>query len=385
MDAATLVATSHGSIDEIAANDWNALTLGGVPFLRHEFLAALEHSGAVSAATGWRPAHLAVRSGGRLVAAMPLYEKSHSWGEFVFDFAWANAYARNGLAYYPKLVAATPFTPATGPRLLIDPGFAAARDALGAALDALAPAYSSLHVQFGSADDCAWLATHGYLSRIDCQFHWQNRGYADFEAFLATFTSKKRKNVRQERRRVADSGIRFEWRAGDTLDANEWRAVHALHAATFRRHGNDPYLPLAFFVEASSNAAIRPLVLMAHSAAELAAVAIFFRSADVLYGRYWGAAGDFHSLHFEACYHQGIEYCIREGLERFEPGTQGEHKVARGFAPTLTQSAHRIEDPRFRDAIRRYLDEERAGVLAYAAEVGSHVPYRAAAELAVGP
>jgi predicted N-acyltransferase len=316
---------------------------------------------------------------------MPLYEKSHSWGEFVFDFAWANAYARNGLAYYPKLVSATPFTPASGPRLLVDPDFPAAREALAAALDAIAPSCSSLHVQFATAEECAWLATRGYLARIDCQFHWHNRDYADFEAFLATFTSKKRKNVRQERRRVADAGIRFEWRAGDTLDESEWRAVHALHAATFRRHGNEPYLPVAFFIEASRTPEIRPQVLMAHAGDALVAIAIFFRGAHTLYGRYWGAAGDFHSLHFEACYHQGIEYCIRERLQHFEPGTQGEHKVARGFAPTLTQSAHRIEDPRYRDAIRRYLEAEREGVLAYAAEVESHVPYRAVPDLAVEP
>ncbi len=385
MDAATLVATSHGSIDEIDAGDWNALAAGGVPFLRHEFLAALEHTGAVSPATGWRPAHLAVRRGARLVAAMPLYEKSHSWGEFVFDFAWANAYARNGVAYFPKLVSATPFTPASGPRLLVDPAFPGAREALAAALEALTPAYSSLHVQFATEQECSWLAARGYLPRIDCQFHWHNRGYADFDAFLATFTSKKRKNVRQERRRVADAGIRFEWRAGDTLDEPEWRAVHALHATTFRRHGNEPYLPVAFFIEASRHERIRPLVLMAHAGAVLVAIAIFFRGEHSLYGRYWGAAGDFHSLHFEACYHQGIEYCIREGLGHFEPGTQGEHKVARGFAPTLTHSAHRIEDPRFRDAIRRYLGAEREGVLAYAAEVESHVPYRAAPDLAVEP
>ncbi len=385
MDAATLVATSHASIDDLGADEWNALSHGGVPFLRHEFLAALEHSGAVSAASGWQPAHLAVRSAGRLIAAMPLYAKQHSWGEFVFDFAWANAYAQHGLAYYPKLVAATPFTPASGARLLTHPTFPAARDALGAALEALAPAYSSLHVQFATEDECAWLGARGYLTRLDCQFHWHNRGYADFEAFLATFTAEKRKKARRERRRVAESGIRFQWRDGDTLDPGEWQAVHALHAATFHRHGHDPYLPVAFFLEASRSSAICPRVLLAHAAGELVAVAIFFRGTEALYGRYWGASGDFHSLHFEACYHQGIEYCIGAGLARFEPGTQGEHKIARGFAPTLTHSAHRIEDPRFRDAIRRYLASERDGVLAYAAEIDRHLPFRAAGDLALDP
>ena len=378
MDASTLSTAIHRHIDEVACGEWNRLDQGGVPFLRHEFLAALEHTGAVSRATGWTPAHVTVRSGGELVGALPLYEKSHSWGEFVFDFSWAEAYRRYGERYYPKLVAATPFTPATGPRFLVRPGAdpLRVRQALLAGALGRAPC-SSLHVQFTTRAESEWLATAGFLPRVDCQFQWQNAGYADFDAFLAGFTAEKRKKAKRERRRVAEAGIRFAWRAGHELEPAEWRAVHALKSATFHRHGHEPYLGVDCFLELSRTPACEPLVLLATADAALVAVAIFFRGADTLYGRYWGAAGEHHSLHFEACYYQGIEYCIGAGLARFEPGTQGEHKIARGFAPTLTYSAHHIADPRFRAAIGRFLDEERAAVAAYAAETERHVPFRA--------
>lgn len=388
MDAAALLARPLATIDEVAAAEWNALDLGGVPFVRHEFLAALEHTGCVGDGTGWRPRHVVVRRGARLAGAMPLYEKRHSWGEFVFDFGWAQAYSRNGLEYYPKLVAATPFTPATGPRLLVAPGedvagvraalLGAARE-LGRSLGA-----SSLHLQFVTPGEADWLAAHGLLGRIDCQFHWQNHGYADFEAFLGTFTAEKRKKAKRERRRVEEAGISFEMRRGDELDAREWRTVHRLHADTFRRHGHDPYLSLAFFGVVSRTLPGQPLVLLARQAGDIVATAIFFQGADTLYGRYWGADGAYHSLHFEACYHQGIEYCIAHGLARFEPGTQGEHKLARGFAPAFTHSAHEIRDPRFAQAIARFLDEERAAVRAYAADAGQHVPFRRTQDLVLG-
>ncbi len=379
MDAATRDYAFHASIDEVERGEWNALDHGGVPFLRHEFLAALERSGAVSAASGWAPAHGTLRRAGELVGALPLYEKSHSWGEFVFDFSWAEAYRRHGARYYPKLVAATPFTPATGPRFLVRPGADPARvrrELLAAARTRL-PRCSSIHVQFTTSEESQWLGSAGLLTRIDCQFQWHNEGYGDFEAFLATFTAEKRKKARRERRRVAEAGIRFSWRGGDELTEAEWRTVHALKTATFHRHGHEPYLGLACFLELSRTSACRPLVLLATRGARIVACAIFFRGADTLYGRYWGASGDYHSLHFEACYYQGIEYCIREGLARFEPGTQGEHKIARGFRPRLTCSAHLIDDPRFKAAIGRFLAEERAAVEAYAAETERHVPFRA--------
>lgn len=380
MDAPALVTRRLGAIDEVAAADWNALELGGVPFVRHEFLAALESTGCVGAGTGWEPAHVVARAGTRLVGALPLYRKSHSWGEFVFDFGWAQAYSRYGEQYYPKLVSATPFTPATGPRFLVAPDadaslvrsalLAAAREAMDACQA------SSLHVQFATTDEVDWLRGRGCMPRVDCQFHWANRGYATFDDFLGTFTAEKRKKAKRERRRVLEAGIEFEMLRGAELSAADWRTVHALHASTFHRHGHDPYLNLAMFTTLSRVLPDALHVLLARRHGDIVATAIFFRGADTLYGRYWGAGGDFHSLHFEACYHQGIEYCIREGLSRFEPGTQGEHKLARGFAPAYTQSAHLIADPRFARAIERFLEDERAAVRAYAAAAGEHVPYR---------
>ena len=400
MDIPAVIASSHSSIDEVPAAAWNALELGGVPFLRHEFLAALEHAGCVGPGTGWTPCHVTVMHGTELVGAMPLYRKTHSWGEFVFDFSWAQAYARHGERYYPKLVSATPFTPATGPRLLLraattgdakPPGATAlasadaVRRALLGAAQAGEPQASSLHLQFATAEEARWLTAHGALARIDCQFHWENSRptadgattrYLDFEDFLAGFTAEKRKKARRERRRVLEAGIGFAWCSGAELDAAEWQSVYALHADTFHRHGHEPYLSLAFFTELSRTLPGALEVLRARRGRSVVATAIFFRGADALYGRYWGASGDFNSLHFETCYHQGIEYCIGTGLARFEPGTQGEHKLARGFRPTLTHSAHFIREPRFAAAIGRFLEEERAAVRAYALAAGEHVPFR---------
>jgi uncharacterized protein len=378
--AAPLEATLADAVTSVSASEWNALDTAGVPFVRHEFLAALEHSGAVGGSTGWRPRPLLLRQEGLLVGAVPLYEKDHSYGEFVFDFAWAHAYAQSGLPYYPKLVAATPFTPATGPRLLTHPSAdrGAVRAALAGALNALVAEgpWSSLHVQFAPADDIAALTPVGFLPRIDCQFMWENRGYRHFDDFLATFTADKRKKAKRERRRVIESGIRHEWRRGSSLDADEWNVIHALLATTFHRHGHDPYLPPAFFVAVSQHPATEPRVLLACRDDGVVAAALFFQGSDTLYGRYWGCVADYHSLHFETCYHQGIEYCIAEGLQRFEPGTQGEHKIARGFAPTRTHSAHRIADPRYAQAIGRYLAAERQSIEAYQAQADEHTPFR---------
>jgi uncharacterized protein len=375
-----MTARCLASIDEVAAADWNALENEGVPFLRHEFLAALEHGGCVGPGTGWRVRHLVLEERGRPVAAVPLFEKSHSYGEFVFDFAWAEAYARAGVRYYPKLVAATPFTPAEGPRLLRHPGapaeatLAALRSGLEAA--ALELSASSVHVQFPRAAESAALASGGWLERIDCQFHWRNEGYADFEDYLASFTAEKRKKVRRERRRVAEAGIGFRWCAGESLSDREWREVYALHEATFHRHGHTPYLTLAFFRELAQRMPGALRLALAEKGGEIVATAICFASPDTLYGRYWGAAGEYHSLHFEACYYQGIAYAIDSGLKRFEPGAQGEHKLARGFRPTLTHSAHYIRDRRFASAIARYLDEERLAIRRYVEVAGEHLPYR---------
>jgi len=382
-------ATLADSVTAVSAAEWNALSLDGVPFVQHAFLAALERSGAVGGTTGWRPRPLLLRQNGALVGAIPLYEKDHSYGEFVFDFAWAHAYAQHGLAYYPKLVAATPFTPATGPRLLAHP--AAERDAVRAALGEALRAvlaqgqHSSVHVQFARADEVDALQSAGFMPRMDCQFLWENRNYCDFDDFLATFTADKRKKVKRERRRVAESGIQHVWRRGGSLDEDEWRVVHALLATTFHRHGHEPYLPPAFFVEVSRDPLTEPRVLLACQGDGVVAAALFFQGDDTLYGRYWGCVADYHSLHFETCYHQGVEYCIAEGLQRFEPGTQGEHKIARGFAPTLTHSAHSIADPRFAAAIGRYLAAERDSIATYYAQADEHTPFRRDTALALEP
>ncbi len=362
---------------------WNALAGAEQPFLRHEFLLALEESGCATPRTGWSACHLVLEDGaGRAVGALPLYLKSHSRGEFVFDFAWANAYAQYGLEYYPKLVSAVPFTPVSGARLLLGGGEIGIADALVQAAQAMArdQGLSSWHVLFPAPRDLALLRGAGLIVRRDCQFHWFNRGYESFEAFLATFTAEKRKKAKRERRRVAEAGITFETRLGGEMDDRLWEAVFAFYCDTFHRHGHDPYLNLDFFKRIGARLPESMMLKIARHGATPIAAAIFFVGADALFGRYWGAGGSFHSLHFEACYYQGIEYCIEKGLARFEPGTQGEHKVPRGFVPSLTHSAHDIVDPRFAAAIREHAAREAQSVDRYAAAVEQHVPYHRPAD-----
>lgn len=376
----------HSSIDAIDPREWNALGGTDCPFLRHEFLAALEHTGCVGADTGWEPCPLTLSDDLGVAAAAAAYVKTHSYGEFVFDFAWAQAYSRFGRRYYPKLVVAVPFTPATGPRLLVRRGLDPAPLAklLLEALQEQAARrrLSSIHALFVDEPARAACEEAGWLLRRDCQFHWTNRGYATFDAYLETFTAEKRKKARRERRRVAEAGIRFETRFGGELDARLLDTVYGFHRDTFLRHGNEPYLTREFFREIARTLGdalmIKVAVQSTRHADSPVAAAIFFWSPDALYGRYWGAAADFHSLHFETCYHQGIEFCIERGVKRFEPGTQGEHKVSRGFEPTMTWSAHHIADGAFREAIGDYLEREGGAIDDYAAEVREHVPYRKA-------
>ena len=371
------------SIAQISPRDWNALAGTGQPFLRHEFLLALEESGCAAPRTGWDPKHLIIEdSGGAALAAMPLFRKSHSRGEFVFDFSWAGAYAEHGLKYYPKLLTAVPFTPVSGPRMLLAPQAdpkALSKLLVRSVIDyAQQGQMSSWHVLFPDEDGAVELDRAGLILRRDCQFHWFNHGYESFEAFLAGFTAEKRKKAKRERRRVAEAGIEFDTLHGGDMDASLWRAVYSFYADTFHRHGHEPYLNLDFFKRIAAAMPNEIMLKVARIGAEPIAVAIFFVGSEALYGRYWGAGGNFHSLHFEACYYQGIEYCIEKGLQRFEPGTQGEHKVPRGFVPTLTHSAHYIADPRFAAAIRDYAAREARGVDHYAAAVNEHVPYHRA-------
>jgi predicted N-acyltransferase len=369
----------HDSITDIPADAWNALA-GEDVFLRHEFLSAMERHNCASARSGWQPQHVTLwDTQDRMVGALPLYLKDNSWGEFVFDWGWANAYSQAGLSYYPKLVSAVPFTPATGARLLVaaDSPAATATTLLDAALAvAEQQRVSSLHVLFPNAAEHAALQARGLMLRKDCQFHWHNHGYGDFEDFLSTFTAKKRKNARRERRRIAEQGIRFKVLRGDEPTESEWEAVFGFYSRTFLRRGRPPYLNRAFFDEVRKTMADSVIIFLASFENQPIAAAICFRSADTLYGRYWGSLADFHSLHFETCYYQGIDYCIREGLSRFEPGTQGEHKLSRGFRPHATWSGHWLADTAFQGAVADFLQRERMHIDAYMDEMSKHVPYR---------
>jgi uncharacterized protein len=371
------------SIAQIDAQSWNSLAGPSQPFLRHEFLLAMEESGCAVARTGWAAKHLIIDDAqGQPVAALPLYRKAHSRGEFVFDFSWASAYAQQGLQYYPKLLTAVPFTPVQGPRVLL--GAAADRNALTKSVSLAAMDYarqeglSSWHVLFPTEEMAASLDRGGLILRRDCQFHWFNQDYSSFDSFLATFTAEKRKKAKRERRRVAEAGIEFDTLHGADMTPALWGKVYAFYADTFHRHGHEPYLNLNFFKRIAAAMPEQLMLKIARLGQDPIAVAIFFVGEDALFGRYWGSGGNYHSLHFEACYYQGIEYCIEKKLKRFEPGTQGEHKVPRGFVPTLTQSAHYIADARFAAAIRDFAKREARGVDHYAAAVNEHVPYHRA-------
>jgi hypothetical protein len=370
------IARSLGDVD---ADAWNALDPDAPPFLRHEFLLALESTGCAAPAAGWHPHHLLHHdASGALAGAMPLYLKDHSWGEFVFDFAWAEAWQRAGVPYYPRLVGAVPFTPATGPRLLApaEPSRRALMD--GARALARELGVSSLHVLFPDARDRKLMQSGGMLPRLDCQFHWHNLGYACFDDFLEGFTAEKRKKVRRERRRVSEAGIECRTVRGQDLDAETLRTVYGLHALTFARFGNAPYLNLEFFTALARALPDALVVELATRQGEVIACAVSLQSRDTLYGRYWGASGDHHSLHFELCYYRGIEYCIRTGLSRFEPGTQGEHKLLRGFVPTPVWSMHDVVDPAFALAIGQWLRRERGYRRAWLETAMRHLPFRRA-------
>lgn len=455
------------SLAAVPAEAWNALDPDGNPFLRHEFLHGLEAGGCLGRASGWYPRHLLLwrvapdeaaadeddgvaseddtAPPGELIGAVPAYVKTNSRGEFVFDWAWADAYERHGLSYYPKLVAAIPFTPATGRRLLVreDQPYAETVRLLAAALRrfAIAEGYSGVHFLFltreeseilsaepaltaeqeaalleegmpdeddaasdpggvngadpdGSGRDGASAAARSsggrrgladandHLRRLDCQYHWANAGYGTFEDFLADCTSKRRKTIRRERRHVHEAGLVLERRTGDTLSEADWHDVHGLYCSTYDRKWGAPTLTEAFFRRMGERFGDETLIVLARDPADAdperpVACSIMFRGGDALYGRYWGCRREYNSLHFEACYYQGIEHCIEHGIARFEPGAQGEHKITRGFVPTLTRSAHWIAHPQFRDAIARFLAEEIPHVEQRCAGLAELLPFKA--------
>lgn len=365
------------SISDFSANEWNTLVGNNYPFLRHEFLEAAEKSGCVAPETGWIACHIGLRGkNGQLIAAMPLYEKTHSWGEFVFDWTWANAYQNAGYDYYPKLVSAVPFTPAASKRLLSKNHIywkyliEAARDL------ASARKLSSIHILFPEDAELDTLRASGLKLRKDCQFHWHNRGYKSFDDFLGTFNSTKRKKVRRDRRHVSEQGITFKRLTGGEMDQTLWRDVYELISMTFLRRGSLPYFNLDFFMEISSRLPETLMVVIAKKKLDIIGAAIFFDTGVTLYGRYWGADNHYNALHFETCYYQGIDYCIEKHRKVFEPGTQGEHKISRGFTPVTTWSAHWLAHPEFFTAVSEFVNIEQHHIDRYIDAVKAHTPYR---------
>jgi uncharacterized protein len=353
-------------IAEIPAASWDACAGPDNPFLSHAFLAALEASGSATARTGWLPQHLALEDeGGRLLAAAPLYLKGHSYGEYVFDHGWADAYRRAGGEYYPKLQCAVPFTPVTGPRLLVRPDApAAVADALVSGMVELARRHkvSSVHVTFPTRGEWERLAAAGFLQRTGQQFHWENAGYASFDDFLAALSSRKRKTIRKEREAALAGGIAIHTLTGRAIETRHWDAFFRFYISTSDRKWGSPYLTREFFDRIGASMADSIVLVMAEKNGKLVAGALNLRGGDTLYGRNWGCAGDFPFLHFEACYYRAIDFAIANRLQRVEAGAQGQHKIQRGYLPSPTYSAHWIRDPGFRRAVADFLARERRAV-----------------------
>ena len=376
----------HRALSEIPAADWDALHDGRNPFVAHAFLCGLETTGCLREDWGWMPCHVGLWERDALVAAAPGYLKFNSHGEFVFDHAWAQAHERHGLEYFPKWLGAVPYSPVSGPRLLARDE--ATKHDLLAAIEGLIreSGLSSAHVNFHEAgDDMAFVLRQaqddrGWSLREDIQYHWHNdAGWANFEEFLAAMDHKHRKNIRQERRKVGEAGITFRIVHGDEASDADLAAMHGFYLQTFAEYGNSPALTLDFIRHLACAMPRQTVLMLAERDGRPIAGALCLRGGDTLYGRYWGASELHPGLHFETCYYQGIEYCLREGLTRFEPGAQGRHKIARGFLPTLVRSRHRIADPRFAQAIDAWCAEERAATRRHLVELQAHSPFRAGA------
>lgn len=382
MDGTTVELRTVGGIREIPPAEWDSLAPPGNPFLAHAFLEALEASGSATAKTGWQPCHLVLREGNRLVGAVPLYAKSHSYGEYVFDHGWAEAYRRAGGRYYPKLQAAVPFTPVPGPRLLaadaagrvlLAEGLKAATDQLGV---------SSLHVTFCTSEEAAVLGAAGFLVRRGIQYHWENRGYASFEDWLDSLRSAKRKMIRKEREQVRAAGIAVEALHGPDLDGALLESFFPLYLATVDKRWGNAYLSRDFFRRLARSLQDRLVLVTARHQGRLVGAALNLVGGDTLYGRQWGCREEFRFLHFEACYYQAVEFAIRHGLRRVEAGAQGIHKLHRGYRPVWTYSAHHIPHEGFRDAVQRFLAGEARELEAQMEELRAMLPYREGAEAA---
>jgi len=380
------------SPSDVSPEAWNALLAAEAepsPFMRHEYLAALNDSRSASPDSGWVPQFVTLWQGEQLQAACPFYIKDHSYGEYVFDWAWANAYEQHGLAYYPKAVVAVPFTPVPGARLLARD--AQSRTLLVQGLVALCKQeeLSSLHLLFGAEADIAACAEAGLMLRNTVQFHWTNTapsagtGYADFDAFLASLSHDKRKKIRQERRKVADAGVSFRWSRGADISKADWDFFYRCYERTYREHGNPPYLTRDFFRRMAGTMPEAWLLFIAERNGKPMASSLIALSTQpdeplVAYGRYWGALERVDCLHFEACYYQPLAWCIEHGAKRFEGGAQGEHKMARALMPVKTTSAHWLAHPSFADAVERFLEREGAGIENYMDHLGERSPFKAA-------
>jgi uncharacterized protein len=385
VSATSFTAHLKSSAEDIDIGAWNACAnpAGASyphPFTRYEFFHALERSGSACAKTGWRPCHLTLERNGNVEALLPLYLKNHSQGEYVFDHGWADAFERAGGRYYPKLQASVPFTPVTGPRLLVGAGVDknSARKAL---LDAASQATrsleaSSLHITFMTEEEWALAAACGYLRRADQQFHWLNKGYASFDDFLAGLSSSRRKTLRRERAAIRDAGIEFDWLRGSSITESDWDAFFEFYLCTGSQKWGRPYLTREFFSRVGAGMGDAILLITARRGPQPIAAALNFIGECTLFGRNWGAGEYVPFLHFETCYYQAIDYAIANGLERVEAGAQGAHKLLRGYSPALTRSAHFIANPAFRDAVARYLLHERAAVAQESENLRSYLPFR---------
>jgi predicted N-acyltransferase len=375
----TLSLTLHGHIAEIGAAEWDRCAGAENPFVSHAFLSCVEASGSAGARTGWLPRHAALRDGtGTLVAAAPMYAKSHSYGEYVFDHGWARAFEQAGGNYYPKLQVAVPFSPVPGPRLLCNPHAGVPRAALAAALTQVCSELrlSSVHVTFCTEPEYGALGAEGWLQRLGVQYHWENHGYTDFDGFLAALSSRKRKSIRRERRDAQSCGLEFVTLRGGDITARDWKAFYKFYESTVDRKWGSAYLTEKFFPLLGERLGDRVVLMLARAAGKPVAGALNLMGADTLYGRNWGCLGDYPFLHFELCYYQALDFAIAHGLKRVEAGAQGEHKIQRGYLPALTYSAHWIAHPGLRHAISQFLEQERLARLAEMEGLAAFSPYR---------
>lgn len=375
-------------VGALPAARWDALLAQQAqptPFMRHAYLHALQASGSATASSGWLARHVCLWQGAELVAACPLYVKDHSWGEYVFDFAWAQAYQQHGLAYYPKAIIAVPFTPVPGSRLLARNAGSRQRLLQATLAYCQQQELSSLHLLFGDADDQAAAQALGLMPRAQVQFHWHNRQpqtgrpFADFEDFLTALKRDKRKKIRQERRRVAEAGVTFRWARGADITPDDWSFFYRCYERTYLEHGNAPYLSPDFFARTAAQQANDWLLFVAERGGRAIAcslIAVADAPQPVAWGRYWGALERVSCLHFEACYYQPLQWCIRHGIQRFEGGAQGEQKLARALLPAQTHSMHWLAQPAFADAVDRYLQQERRAEARYVDVLQRHTPFR---------